>query len=70
MFIEIQTKQLQLMSQNKEYENKGNIPENILTHIAEDRENRYVANHEMIGNTPVTAKADRKSTRLNSSHRP
>lgn len=41
----------------KEYENKENIPENIPTHVAEERENRYVANHEMIGSTPVTAKA-------------
>lgn len=33
------------------------IPENIPIQIAEERENRYVANHEMIGSTPVTTKA-------------
>lgn len=26
-------------------------------HIAEERENRYVANHDTIGRTPVTNKA-------------
>lgn len=33
------------------------LPENIPTQMAEERENRYVANHETIGSTPVTTKA-------------
>lgn len=37
-------------------ENLDNLPENIPTQMAEERENRYVANHETIGSTPVTTK--------------
>lgn len=33
------------------------LREKIPTHIADDSENRYVANHEIIGNTAVTSKA-------------
>lgn len=40
----------------KAKENLDNLPENIPTQMAEERENRYVANHETIGSTPVTTK--------------
>lgn len=35
---------------------RNSIPENIPIRIAEDGENRYVANHEIIGSTLVTTK--------------
>ena len=34
-----------------------NLPANMPTHIAEDRDKRYVANQDTIGSTPVTTKA-------------
>lgn len=41
---------------NVEKNNNGNLPANIVTHIAEERENRYVANQDTIGSRPVTSK--------------
>lgn len=41
----------------KKKTNIEKLPENIPTHIAEESENRYVANQETIGRMPVTIKA-------------
>ena len=38
------------------YQHNERIPANIPIQMAEERENRYVANHEIIGSTPVTTK--------------
>jgi hypothetical protein len=35
---------------------ENSVPANIPIRIAEDRGNRYVANHEIIGSTLVTTK--------------
>lgn len=41
----------------KKWMPKSSLHAKTPIHIAEERENRYVANHDTIGRTPVTNKA-------------